>query len=319
MKKNVFLWMLLTLCTAACCLIPLQAEAVLRPVAPDQVGEEEAEAPQPEEQPIRILVNGISIDFDVPPFIKEGRTMVPVRFVSQELGARVSWDGDERKVTIVKGDIQVELIIGEKTVWINGEEQRDLLDVPAEIVKGRTMVPLRFVGETLEARVGWDGAKRIVTVGTPMEITLYFADQEAQYLLPETREVWGVSERDPEAMSMRIFEELLRGPTEPHLRPTIHDSGTKNIVIILTGELRSTGTLIVNLTGDFVREQKARGLGSAGETMAVYSMIHSLCEQPDVERVKFLEEGRDPEAIFGHIATDRPLQPNPALLQTVAP
>ena len=306
LKKNLLIWLLLALFILPLIVFPRHTEALIRPVNPE--AEEEDVAPGPaDEKPIHILVNGISIHFDSPPYIKNGRTMVPVRFVSEELGARVDWDGGERKVTVTKDDMEIILFIDQTTVWINGRERTDLLDVPAEISLDRTMVPLRFVGETLEARVDWDGEKRLVTVDTAHLVTLYFADEQAEYLVPEERAVWGVHPRNIEDLSRRIFHELLKGPENPDLHRTIHDSGKRNIVVVLTGELPYTGTLILNLTSDFVRAQ--HGLGSAGETMAVYSMVNSLCELPGVERVKFLEEGREVEALFGHIATEQPISP----------
>ncbi len=314
LKKNLLVWLLLALFILPLSVYPRYTEALIRPVNPE--AEEEEVVPGPaDEKLLRILVNGVSIHFDSPPYIKNGRTMVPVRFVSEELGARVAWDGGERKVTVTKDDKEIVFFIDQTTVWINGRERADLLDVPAEISHDRTMVPLRFVGETLEARVDWDGEKRLVTVDTAHLITLYFADEQAAYLVPEQREIWGVNPRNIEDMSRRVFHELLKGPERPELHRTIHDSGKRNILVVLTGELPYTGTLILNLTSDFVDEQKARGMGTAGETMAVYSMVNSLCELPGVERVKFLEEGREVESLFGHIATDQPVRPRWDLVQ----
>jgi len=307
--RSLFTWLLVALLLIPVGAFALHAEAV--------TGEEglqneknEGEAAETEQDPISIVVNGQTIDFDVEPYIEEGRTMVPVRFVSEQLGAHVAWDGDEQKVTINLEDTTIVLEIGKETVWINDQEHEGILDVPAEIVEDRTMVPLRFVSEALGEAVKWEGETRTVFVG-PVELTLYFADEQAQYLVPETREVLGVNLNNPEIMSEIIFEELLKGPEQEGLNPTIFDSGNKNINVILTGELPRTGILILNLTGDFVNAQQR---GAAGETMAVYSLVHSLSEQPEVENVQFLQDGREEEALFGHIATDRPLSPDPDLV-----
>ena len=311
MKKTLLVWMLVALFVVPLGFVPAQADAVIR-LADPQEGEERIQTIRPTERPIRILVYGNSIAFDSPPYIKDGRTMVPVRFVSEELGAHVDWDGAEQKVTITMDERRIVLIIGDTRARVDGREIR--LDVPAEITNDRTMVPLRFVSEALGAQVEWDGDTRTVFVG-PLEMTLYFSDRNAQYLVPEKREVMGVDPKNAEKMSKEIFNQLLKGPERADLRRTIHDSSTKNIVIILTGELPSTGTLYLNLTKAFVDRQKQVGMGSAGETMAVYSIVHSLCEQPKVKSVKFLEEGRAPESLFGHIYTGEPITPKGDLVR----
>ncbi len=305
MKKTLLVWMLLALLIGPMGFFPFQSDAVIKQVD-NQTDEHRIQTVRPTQNPIRILVHGKSIEFDAPPYIKEGRTMVPVRFVSERLGAHVDWDGSEQKVTITMDERRVVLIIGDTRALVDGREIQ--LDVPAEISKDRTMVPLRFVSEALGTEVEWDGDTRTVFVG-PVEITLYFSDRNAEFLIPEKREVMGVDPGNAEKMSEEIFNQLLKGPERADLRRTIHDSGTRNIVIILTGELPTTGTLYLNLTKNFVDRQKQVGLGSAGETMAVYSIVNSLCEQPNVKSIKFLEEGRDPEAIFGHIYTGEPITP----------
>ncbi len=88
---------------------------------------------------------------DAVPYTENWRTMVPVRAVSENFGAEVSWNDLEQKVTIVSGDITVELIINSDIAKVNGEEKK--LDTPAITVNGRTMVPLRFVGEALNKSV----------------------------------------------------------------------------------------------------------------------------------------------------------------------
>lgn len=296
--KKLLVWMLLALLFFPVAPFSLQVEAVNNEVDPKSE-ENEVEAA---EKPIRILVNGESIDFDEPPFIKDGRTMVPVRFVSERLGASLAWDGEEQKVTIDLEDTRIVLVIGKDFARVDQEEIE--LDAPPEIAKGRTMVPLRFVGEALDADVGWDGETRTVTVDTTSTITLYFADEEAQYLVPEKREVIGVNPNNTERMSEEIFKQLLSGPTREELHPTIRDSGHKNLRRVITLELPE---LHLHLTDAFVNAQVG---GSAAERMALYSIVNSLCEQAGVENVRFFQEDRDVEAIFGHTDTERPVWPD---------
>lgn len=112
--------------------------------------------------PPRILINGQEVVSDVAPAIIEDRTMVPVRVISEYLGARVDWNPSERSVTVnMAGDVLV-LFIGKKTAYFNDAERK--LDVAARIIGGRAMVPLRFIGEALGAQVAWDGGTRTVRV-----------------------------------------------------------------------------------------------------------------------------------------------------------
>lgn len=111
---------------------------------------------------IAILVDGERLSCDVPPVIEQGRTLVPLRAIFEALGAEVAWDGKTRTITGRKGDVTVKLVVRQKTAYVNG--RAITLDVPPKIVNGRTMVPLRFVGESLGARVEWDGVKRVVIV-----------------------------------------------------------------------------------------------------------------------------------------------------------
>ncbi len=112
---------------------------------------------------------------DVPPvlmeFQQEYRTLVPVAAVAAYTGAEVSWDGDREEVTITKGDKTILLKINSAVVMVNGEEKVLPSQVPAKIVtyqnRGRTMVPVAFVGQELGLEIGWDGNTRTVKIVTP--------------------------------------------------------------------------------------------------------------------------------------------------------
>lgn len=85
------------------------------------------------------------------PYTKNDRTMVPVRIISERFGADVGWDGEKSQVSIVKGDKNILLSLNSDIAVVNGEEIK--LDVSPEEFNGRTMVPLRFISETLEMSV----------------------------------------------------------------------------------------------------------------------------------------------------------------------
>ena len=113
-------------------------------------------------------VNGLRRTMDTTPIIVESRTLLPVRFAAESLGARVSWDGTERKVTITQNRNVVELWIDENMARVNGRGQMidpDNPNVkPIVVAPGRTMLPLRFIGESLGYQVDWDAQTREVRV-----------------------------------------------------------------------------------------------------------------------------------------------------------
>lgn len=103
------------------------------------------------EERIPILIDGLEIDSDQPPVIIEGRTLVPLRVIFEALGASVNWNNDTRSVIATRGDISIYLAIGSNTLYKNG--QPVYLDVTAQIINDRTMVPVRAVSESLGANV----------------------------------------------------------------------------------------------------------------------------------------------------------------------
>ncbi|HKL11065.1 MAG TPA: stalk domain-containing protein [Clostridia bacterium] len=102
-----------------------------------------------------IMARGRNMKFDTPPVIKDGRTLIPVRAVSEAFGANVAWDPMQRTVTIVRGETEIVLGIDSMEAMVNGEQAP--LDVPPEIMGGRTVVPLRFVLEKMGWECKWDG------------------------------------------------------------------------------------------------------------------------------------------------------------------
>ncbi len=108
------------------------------------------------------LVFGEAKENDVAPIIRNNRTMLPARFVAENLGAKVKWDNDERKVTITKDGTEIIIAIDSQTALVNGAAI--VLDSPAFIENNRTYTPIRFIVEKLGARVEWNGNDKIVTI-----------------------------------------------------------------------------------------------------------------------------------------------------------
>jgi hypothetical protein len=109
-----------------------------------------------------VKVRGNELKFDVPPVIKEGRTLIPVRAVMNSLGAEVKWDAETKTVTIAKGDQTIVLTLDSRAVQVNGQDQQ--IDYPARLISNRTFVPIRFIAETFGCKVAYDEESDTVTV-----------------------------------------------------------------------------------------------------------------------------------------------------------
>lgn len=114
---------------------------------------------------IMVFLNGDIIDFkDQAPVISDGRTLVPLRGILEEMGAKVDWDGATSTATATYGKITTNITIGENALYKNGEKIE--LDVPAQLIGGRTMVPIRAISESFGVKIGWAGDIRGVVIST---------------------------------------------------------------------------------------------------------------------------------------------------------
>lgn len=115
-------------------------------------------------QNISVQLDGRSLQFDQPPAMIGGRLLVPLRGIFEALQADVVYDAPTRSIQATKGSRVVQLQLGSRTAIIDG--RTTYLDVPADTVGGRTMVPLRFVSEALGADVKWEGATKTVRLSS---------------------------------------------------------------------------------------------------------------------------------------------------------
>jgi len=105
---------------------------------------------------ISVLFDGKRIAFDQLPVIENGRTLVPLRAIFEKIGATVEWDGETQTViakSTENGTI-IRLTIDSTTAIVNGVQVG--LDVPAKIINGRTLVPVRFVSDCFGVGVDWN-------------------------------------------------------------------------------------------------------------------------------------------------------------------
>ncbi|MDW7674339.1 MAG: stalk domain-containing protein [Bacillota bacterium] len=111
---------------------------------------------------INIVLDGEAQKFSPEPIIHNNSTMVPMRAIFEALGASLEWDGPTNTVTSTKDNTTVKITIGASTAFVNGTEIS--LAAPAMIVNERTLVPLRFVSESLGALVDWDSGTRTIYI-----------------------------------------------------------------------------------------------------------------------------------------------------------
>lgn len=101
-----------------------------------------------------------SDNMNVQPVVLDDRTLVPVRFIAESFGAQVGWDGETETVSVAAGGKNITLQIGSKDMTVDGKVTE--LDVPAQTIEDRTMVPLRAIVEALGKKVFWDDKGLIV-------------------------------------------------------------------------------------------------------------------------------------------------------------
>ena len=129
---------------------------------------------------VDLYVDTEKVETDTPPTVVDGRTLVPVRAIFEAIGATVTWDADTRTATGIRGDVIVSVQIDNTTACVNGEPRT--LDVPAQIINGRTMVPARFISEAMGCDVSWDQSTQTVGVAYQLKgVGLYATPTGERY------------------------------------------------------------------------------------------------------------------------------------------
>lgn len=117
--------------------------------------------PPAEAVPVSVFLDGKPVKFDVPPYMSDGRVMVPVRNLAEALGCQVEWV-EPNRVVMTREGLEVVMLLGQRVYTVNGKSKQ--MDVPPLMIDGRNIVPLRFVAQELGCRVEYDGTGNRVYV-----------------------------------------------------------------------------------------------------------------------------------------------------------
>ncbi len=116
------------------------------------------------EQSIKVKLDGNQLNFDVPPQIIGGRTMVPLRKIFESLGASIDWNQSTQTVIAQKEGTNISLKINSNKAIVNG--QTITLETKPQVINGRTMVPARFISESMGCYVRWDQSTKTVLISS---------------------------------------------------------------------------------------------------------------------------------------------------------
>ncbi len=114
---------------------------------------------------VSVSVDNTAVVFeDQTPVIIEGHTLVPIRAVFEQAGAKVDWNQDTQTATITKDSYVVTIKYGDSVMYKNG--QAIALEQPADVINNRTMIPVRAIAEAMDFSVTWDGHHSLILVAT---------------------------------------------------------------------------------------------------------------------------------------------------------
>ena len=206
---------------------------------------------------ITVTVDGEVVAFEgQQPVIVSGRTLVPVRGVFEHLGFTPTWSGSTQTATLTRNDYTIVITIGSTTFTTNGVEYE--LDVPAQMISGRTMLPIRAVLESVGYELDWVGSTRTVVITTGTETTPPVDPAEAE----------GQLETFLSGMDMNLIRDVLGvdftvGMTEydtsyiwhTSLHRFLYIDGTLNINLDGRTIVGNIGTLYNTQLGDMILQR----------------------------------------------------------------
>jgi len=113
---------------------------------------------------IEVRINGETIELEDPLIIKDGRILVPARFMFDQLGVDMEWDAENKMASAIIGNLTIDIPLESREVIVYGETET--LDIPAQVFHGKTYLPMRFIGESLGTHVYWSEQLRTIDIVT---------------------------------------------------------------------------------------------------------------------------------------------------------
>ena len=156
---------------------------------------------------IKIVIDEKPLVTDVAPTIISGRTLVPLRAIFEAMGSTVSWDENTSTVTAKKDTTIIIIKINDKFPTVNGKTIE--LDVAATVVDGRTLVPVRFIAESLGTIVDWDSNTQTVIISSPKVIT--FKDKALEEVIRNKLEMPDGDLKTTDVISIEELEASNKG------------------------------------------------------------------------------------------------------------
>lgn len=202
-----------------------------------------------------LYVDTNKIVTDTPPAIVDGRTLVPVRAIFEAIGATVEWDNATRTATGAKDSTIVSIQIDNTTAYVNGEAR--VLDVPAQLINNRTMVPARFISEAFGCDVTWYQKTQTVGVADKTKgLHIYVTATGDRYHYSGTCNGGTYYEATlAEAMGRGLLpcDKCVQTDAHPNLGPVSAERYTTTVLRVVDGD-----TIVVNYNGT---EEKVRLIG----------------------------------------------------------
>lgn len=119
---------------------------------------------------ISVIIDGKKLIFDQEPIIYNSRTLVPLRAIFEELDANITWYDSTKTVIATRDNLEISLQINNPIMKINNTEY--LLDVPAQLINGKTLVPIRAISEAFDSIVNWNPDTKTIEIVTTKDISL---------------------------------------------------------------------------------------------------------------------------------------------------
>lgn len=156
------------------------------------------------------------------PVIVEGRTLIPLRGVFEKMGYTISWDGNTKTALLISDKTRVSVTAGSSEFTVNGETKA--LDVPAQIMNGSMMLPLRAIGEAAGANVTWNGAVKTVEIDTK-SANVSDIIKTSDYLVSYAKAVEPISEVEELCTELKGLDGEITAPELQSYRVRLYNAG----------------------------------------------------------------------------------------------